>query len=502
MTKRILSLALALLMLVSLAGLVSCSEEGGDADTTAAEALSTAPEATTGPRVDEEGYLLDDVPELNFGGKTIRLLAWDGQSYEEFNPTEDNGDIVEQAIMDRNAIVEERIGVKLEVIKTKGGSGDYEAYTTLVSGDVMAGSANEFDLLAAYSRTIAMCAYRGLTSDLRSTKFFDVEKPWWPETLINQSTIGGKLFFCSGDLSISLFHNLDVVYFNKNLAENFKIGANTIYDTALSGKWTLDKMIEWSQGVYADLDSDGKKSDADRYGFLAANTQSQPIVWGCGIVAVDTDKDGKMTVSDSFVGEKMQNIQEKLFAFLNEDTNGLAASSTGVGNTAFAENRALFFCNIATYTMSKFNIDGLDFGLLPPPKYNADQEKYYSVEGNAFTLYAIENNVSVDTDMCSAYLELLSSIGYRKVSPAMFELSMKMRYSSDQSTSMMYDIIKASVLFDNGRIFSGVVNDIFTKTYNDQFKAADSAWVAKIASVRTEMDAKIADLNQVFESLK
>lgn len=49
----------------------------------------------------------------------------------------------------------------------------------------------------------------------------------------------------------------------------------------LDETWTLDKMIELSEGVYRDLVGDGVKSKGDQFGFVAANTQSQPLVWGC-----------------------------------------------------------------------------------------------------------------------------------------------------------------------------------------------------------------------------
>ena len=486
----------------------SCSGGGKTpADTSASSDGTTAatgvPGTTAEPvRTDAGGFLLDDLPEkMDFGGEQVTILAWDGQSYEEFKVEQLNGDIIDESVFNRNIRVEERLGVLIGVKKTKGGSSDYQAYTTAVKGDISAGSGSEYDILAAYSRTTAMCAYMGLTKDLLATEYFDIEKPWWPKTLTEQSTIGGKLWFCSGDISLSLFHNLDVVYFNKDLAEDFKIGAENIYRLVDSGEWTLDKMISLSAGTYDDLDRDGKKSDGDRYGFVCANTQSQPIIWGCGITAVNTALDGQMTESDVFFGEKMQDVQEKLFGFINDTNDGLRASSTGTGNTAFAEGRCLFFCNIASYAMSKFKDAGISFGLLPPPKYNADQDRYYSVEGNAFTLYAIENSDGTDANLCSAVLEALCSEGYRSVSPTVFEVAMKVRYADDYNTSRMYDLIRGGVVFDNGRIFSGVLDDIFTKTYNDQFKSGSTAWVAKAAVVRDEAKRKLEDLNRTFAAL-
>lgn len=515
MKKKSISILLILTMILSM--MVSCSNTQGNGETTTAKQVGTSsPADSTTPavqtdasgnivsgEVDQNGYLKDSLPaDLNYSGREVTLLAWDGQSYEEFNVDTQTGELVNDALYNRNRTVEDRLGIKLNVVKTKGGSSDYEAFTTLLRADVMAGGGNsyEYDMIAAYSRTTAMCAYQGLTQNLLATKYFDVEKPWWPQTLIDQSTINDKLYFCSGDISLSLFHNLDVIYFNKAMADSYNIGSNNLYQMVIDGSWTLDKMIELTKGVYRDLDGDTVKSSGDQYGFVAANTQSQPLVWGCGITAIETDDKGAMKVSDSFTGEKMQGIQEKLFGWLYNTDDAFFASSTGIGNDAFAEGRSLFFCNIATYTMSKFNIDGLSFGILPPPKYDEKQENYYSVEGNAFSLYAIANTPT-DADMCSAVLEAMGSEGYRQLSPAVFESAMKIKYASDDLTSRMFDITRAGVVFDNGRIYSGIVNNIFTKTYNDAIKANNPAWISTMESLRTQMDTSVETLNTTFAAL-
>lgn len=150
--------------------------------------------------------------------------------------------------------------------------------------------------------------------------------------------------------------------------------------------------------------------------------------------------------------------------------------------------------------MSKFNVDGLSFGILPPPKYDEKQQNYYSVEGNAFTLYAIANTPT-DPDMCSAVLEAMGSEGYRRLSPAIFESAMKVKYASDDLTSQMFDITRAGVVFDNGRIYSGIVDNIFTSTYNTAIDKNSTAWMSTIESIRGEMESKVAALNSTFASL-
>lgn len=510
MKNRLISMTLALLLLLGMlcacgggkSGTETTTAAGTSATTTVTELTTTAVQTDAGGNVvegelDENGYLKDSLPaDLNYGGETVTFLAWDGQAYEEFDVEAINGETVNDALYSRNRTVESRLNVKLHIVKTPGGSKDYEAYTTQVNGDIMSGS-SEFDILSAYSRTTAMCAYQGLTRDLMQTKYFDVEKPWWPQTLVDETMFDGKLYFCTGDISRSFFHALHVCFVNKSLANTYNISIDDLYKTVNDGKWTLDMMIEMGTGVYQDLDHDGKKSDGDQYGYVASNTQSQVLIWGAGINAIDTDENGKMTVSDTFTGERMVNVQEKLFNWLYNTNDAIYGS---IGNKAFAEGRVLFFTNLADKAMADFNVDGLLFGIIPPPKYDETQENYRAVQNNAFTLYAISNG-KVDADMCSAVLECMGSEGYRQLTPAIFETAMKVKYASDDTTSQMFDLIRENAVFDNGRIYSGVMNDIFTSTYNNAVKANDTAWMSTMESKKSEMEAKVAELNAVFSAL-
>lgn len=112
MNKRILSLILAALML-SPAFLTGCSENSADSNETDASAPSAAEDAVQ----EEETELTrantpDDLPELNFDGAVATIAARDkvwftGEMYVE----ELNGEVVNDAVYDRDLDVEDRLNV-------------------------------------------------------------------------------------------------------------------------------------------------------------------------------------------------------------------------------------------------------------------------------------------------------------------------------------------------------------------------------------------------------
>ena len=490
-----------LALLIISCSVIACAETGTLSETTApaqsTQANVTAETTAESEKLDKDGFLMDELSDtLDFGGKSVTVLAWDGQSYEEFDTDSQNGETINDALYNRNAMVEERLGVSLEFIKTKGGSSDVDAYVIQVTNDVMAGS-GEFDMLAAYSRTIAMCAHSGLTEDLMKTPYIDLDKPWWPESLQSQSIINDKLYYCSGDLTMSLFHNLPVIYFNKTLAEQYSLTDDMLYKLVLDGKWTLAKMMELSVGSYKDLNGDGIRGDEDQYGYMGQTTQVQPLFWGCGMTAIDV-KDGQMSVSENFTGEKMHNLLGTILSWLYESGDARYSSK---GNASFSDGRLLFFQNVASYTMTKFNeVPGLEFGILPCPKADETQENYSSIMGNTVTLYALPDNVD-NPEMCGAVLECMSSEGYRKLSPAIYETSMKVKYAPDATTAMMYDLIRGSAFFDNGRIFSSVLGDLFTGTINNQLKNNSPDWMSAVAAIESQLNSKVSDINDVFAKM-
>ena len=127
MKKQILALLLALLMTAP--AFVSCSDSGTNEETADSGSAPTAseeiaPEEIVDDTVDENGYLKDELPdELDFGGQVINLLYWSDVENQEFSAEEFTGEIVNDAIYQRNINVEDDLNVKYNWIGTPGNGG-------------------------------------------------------------------------------------------------------------------------------------------------------------------------------------------------------------------------------------------------------------------------------------------------------------------------------------------------------------------------------------------
>ena len=73
-------------------------------------------------------------------------------------------------------------------------------------------------------------------------------------------------------------------------------------------------------------------------------------------------------------------------------------------------------------------------------------------------LYGIPiNAVSDNLPMLSAVIEVYASESYRKLTPALYEITLKTKYVQNEDSARMYDIIRENLTFDLGRIFSSVL---------------------------------------------
>jgi hypothetical protein len=450
--SRFVCLILVAMMILPMA--VSCAETGTENETTASSAETKVPTTTeevvvTESPYDEEGYLKDSIPEtLKFGNEEVVVLHWNDADYEEFFAAGENGEIVNDAIYKRNCNVEDRLDIQLTFTGTAGDTNNEAPFANFLSNSISAGE-KVYDIVGAYSYTAGLCAVQNLYYDMTEVKYLDYEKPWWPSNLIEQSTINNKIYFISGDISANCIYAMYVIFFNKTLQTEFNI--ENPYQYALDGKWTLDKMMELATGIYSDTNGNGTKDVGDRAGLYAYTLHLDPFLWGSDIFIIDSTE-GKFELSEDYLGEKTYQLQQKLKNFFEKTDDGIHHTIKADNHKYFGEGLALFIperCHRAI----PYSEAGVDFGVLPVPKYDEAQQDYITIMGNTFSLYSMPADV-VDPDLSAAVIECMASESYRTIVPALYERSFQYRYSKEEVSAQMFDIAKGSVVFDMARIFS------------------------------------------------
>ncbi|NLW73493.1 MAG: hypothetical protein GX057_01160 [Clostridiales bacterium] len=462
----------SLLAIMSIMLFCACSNTT-DADEVTTNGGGTEDTNSAGTEnVDANGYLKDNLPaDLNFGGEDFTTLYWSDREHEEFFTDGQNGEIVNDALFTRNRQVEERLGVTLKFVGTPGNGQNIQNFTNTLSISIQSND-HAYDLVGGYSISTASCAYHGLLANLYESEYLDFSMPWWPDNLIDQATICGKLYFASGAISANVLYMMYVTYFNKQYLSDFNL--ESPFDLVKNDEWTIDKMFSMCQNLYSDLNANGKKDEGDRFGFYAQKLHTDAIFWGTGIKTVDNTGD-TLKVSESFYSEMIQDLLQKVNSFLYYGNDGIMITSDST-YVYFGEGKSLFWMDRARQAITGLqNYEDLKFGIVPIPKCTENQENYACVMGNPFTLYAIPvDNQAINRS--AAVMECMASESYRNVTPALFETAMKYKYSPDEISSQMFDIVRSSVVFDLGRIFYSVLNGIPAATWEKAVYENAASW--------------------------
>ncbi len=438
------------------------------------ETESTLPEETV-PETETE--IPDSLPELDYDGYTFTTYCRSDLNHAENFSEGLNGEIVNDAIFNRNIAVEERLNVTFAFDARIGDFSNISPFAKEFANSVLAGD-GAYDMVSGYSLAVPVIALDGCLIDLTDTQYLDFSQPWWPESLLQEITVGGKLFFASGDISSFMLYMMVGIFFNKEILEDYNLPDP--YDIVREGKWTLEKLRELSTGVYTDLNGNGERDMHDRYGYLGNTVYQDSLYFATGLRYTTINEEGIPVLSPDFQSEKMVEMLDFVLQLIYE-TDGciLFNKYYQAGDPLpFQTGNALF--NLEEVDMAtKYDLE-FTYGLLPVPKWEEQQELYYSTLSFPYNLFGIPID-STDKDMSSAVMEALAAESYRKVSPALFETALKKRYASGDDDAEMFDIIRRGIVFDFGRIFSANLSNLTYSLFRDAVWNNKNNWASTSA---------------------
>lgn len=99
-------------------------------------------------------------------------------------------------------------------------------------------------------------------------------------------------------------------------------------------------------------------------------------------------------------------------------------------------------------------------------------------------------------------IECLASESYRRVTPAVFEQSMKLKYAQDNVTSQMYDIIREGVSFDLGRVFSTVFSNKPIHLYKKSITGDNTNWASTFAADEEFLNQTLANIVKTLSEIE
>ncbi|MBE6560397.1 MAG: extracellular solute-binding protein [Ruminococcaceae bacterium] len=427
----------AMLLAALVLPITSCSEEPAAPDTpdTTAPAVesTTAPVETT-QEITRENHP-DNLPELNLGGRTVNINVNSDALYNIDWVAEQTGDLVQDAVYNRNLAVEERLKVKLNTQMTHG-AGTAKAKPLLTA--ILAGD-SEIQIINIAAQDTTKFMQSGILHNLPDLKYLDFDMPWWNQDVMDICTYNGKAFFATGEIAFRYLDGMSVFLFNTKMAEDNNIG--DLYQLFFDGKWTYDKMFEYSEAVKKDLNGDGTMTLDDVWGLATngyANMDPWYASWDQPITKMDKDGFPELCVNN----EKMVSMVEKLYKLYWENPGVSTQAGTYTNMTyrpIFIDGRALFDAD-TLYALKLLREVPFEFGVLTYPKFDENQENYYTHNRNGYSLYSIASPAK-NPDEAAAVLEAAAAESYRSVTKVYLEEGLKLKYSRDSESGKVIDIM-------------------------------------------------------------
>ena len=448
--KHHYSLILAAVLLLS-ASITACSENAQSTD------MDSAPQ-TDAKEITAETEPEIPITQVDYGGAEYRILTA-AEQWQNFYLADQTGDAVDDAVYERNKAVEERCNITLDYQVYNGWSAGQSAVKTALVGSVMGGS-TEFDLMVASVSYITYLIPENLFTDIRETEI-DLTAPWWYQDINAELELNGRLFVAAGSYGMQSMSTAVVTFFNKKLIADYEL--EDPYRLVNDGKWTIDKLMEMGETVTTDLNGDGKYNRADRIGMLSSEDYMAFLPNSWGHFYTTRSGDGGIFITEA--SERLLDMSRKLNeiaasdAYLNIYPDFLDGSQdANVMNDnmmkKFAADEALFVYHKLELATKATARNKEEYGILPAPKFDETQEKYYTPVVNEVS--AIPMLVKDET-MSAAVMDALQYYTYAGVRPVYYDIALKRKATRDNDSEAMLDIIMSSLRCDFAYMYMDLI---------------------------------------------
>ena len=484
MKKCVTAALLALFSLLS----VSCG--GGTAvpvTTTEGNDTTSAPETqkTDGlPDTDMDGF------EFNILHHDNTWLTW---AKIDLTADEENGDLINDAIYKRNIYIEDRFKCKLNIVGVPQVASIFKE--TVLSGD------GAYDIIMQYG--INVCGNIEYLSDMNNLGYVDFTKDYWNPNATSIFSIGDKQIAAAGNFTLSYMSGAACLLFNKQIYGDLMIPDDP-YELVRQKKWTVDKFYEIAKQGVVDLNGDTKITAMDDRKGVTGSLRGyyNMLMAGANVKYFEMDDQNHPYFalagnesSINFLQHLLDLATNEPDVFMHDDVTEVWDSMPALG---FDNSGSLFgYYHINGVTNLREMKD--DFGILPAPMRDENQDKYYSYTniGEIATLpRSFDLSRAANVGML---LEAMCFYSQEHIVPTYKEVVVQTKTTRDDESIEMLDYVFDGISFDIGVVvLAGETSNPFMK---DVFRPKSTTLVSTLTTLKSSLDAKIETIITAAEEM-
>lgn len=441
--KKVLCIIMALCLL--LASLVACAKDGTE-DGEVSDTVETVADDN------EDRRYVADLPELNFNGEVVKMASRDKVAFADEFYSKGLEGTVSIAVFKRNTKVEDTLGVKLEVTLIKDANANtHSTVIETVEKEVMSGSPDSFDIVAAPATTVPMQTGHALFVNLNDLEYVDLSKLYWAQGYNKYYSAGNQQYTATGAATLTIYRFMYVTVINNEVMRDNQL--DSLFGVVKEGKWTLEYQTNIVKNLYDDVNGDSKRDIDDKYGFVSGARTSVDAYWTStksGTVSKTSDNYFEYNISQ----DRISNMVDKMLNLYYECGGSYIVpyGEDGTDNTetvkVFAKNKTAMATMMINTLETQLKDHKLEYEIVPMPKYNESQKNYYSHVQDQVTVLGIPMTKTGDElTMLGAVLECIAYEGYREMYSAYFENVLPYRYLQSVESTEMLNLVYESIDF-------------------------------------------------------
>ena len=438
----------ALLLTVMLLSAVACAETPNEP----AETTTPSDVLTSGPAesVVEESTAINAENLLgirDLSGETVTFFSrlYNGTWESDLFVEDMDGTVLNDAIYTRNATITEKYGVELEEIESGNITFREQVANRISTGDT------SYQVLYMGLADAAYAAQSGYLQDITDMENISLDKMWWTQSSNKAWSMGNRQYFATGAITTTDDRAIRTMYFNKDIIANLQL--KTIYDLVDDNEWIYEKFFEYVEAAKMD-DGDGVPTLNDTFGASAQVTFGFMMTMASGELLTKKDADDfpmlVATDNQRFV-DVVSYLTDKI-----AKNDGIYLGADQDIRDLFGNGQSLFWAEVLEHAQTMRQNYDLNFGIIPMPKYNAEQEGYHQYTTGYCCAVVCFPTTTKDSalDVASFVVEAMAIESVETVTPAYYDICLKGRYVDDAESAGMLDIITTSVSSDYAEIYS------------------------------------------------
>lgn len=447
--KKQLSTAMALFILAGT--LASCGGETSGTNDTGTSGAENTDGGTTAAEEPEYDFTKD------YDGKTFRILNYEDvfSMHAKISPETEDGDLLNDTQYKCISTLEDKTGVTVEETNRT-----YEGYSSDVRAMLSSGE-DAYDVIYVNMNDMYPLASERLLTNLMDNSRISLDEDWWLHENNDLCVLDGKLWSAEGYAQLMVVDATNIMMFNEDIANDLSL--EMPYKTVSDGKWTLDVFAEYMKAGAAinlgpDTPDDQNRWNFDQPGNGAALTG---FIASAGEPFIEI-KDGKLTMTGG--SERFYSVCDKIAKIMSDNSSAMYYKEMYGVSTQFNKAKALFAYGEIKTTQELREAD-FTFSVLPNPKYDENQTRYYSRKSWTSTGVSIPVTAP-DAEMSGTLADALNYLSKEIVWPVYRGLVLEQKNLRNEESIEMLDIILNSGMPELATIYgvgTGALDSIASK---------------------------------------